>query len=364
MNVKFGDLSIQYRAHQAEFDAAVHRVLESGQFIFGPELDAFEKEFAAYCGTRHAVGVASGTEAIYLALAALGIGPGDEVITVPNTAVPTISAISMANAKPVLVDVRPDDFNMDPQALKRRFTAKTKAILPVHLYGQTADMAPILEIAEKKGVPVIEDACQAHGARYGSKKAGSLGKMGCFSFYPSKNLGAFGDAGAITTDDDALYERLQMLRNYGQKIRYYHEIKGINSRLDAMQAALLRAKLKHLDAWNARRTRIAEYYEKHLADAIRTPREMAGRTHARHLYAILVQERDRLKKRLADKGIQTEIHYPVPVHLQKAYADLGQGPGSHPVAEQCALTELSLPMYPELTQEQVEAVVSAANESI
>ncbi len=365
VTVKFGDLALQYRALKAEMDAAIFRVLERGQFILGGEVEAFEKEFSAYCGTRHGVGVASGTEALYLSLLAAGVKPGDEVITAPNTAVPTASAITMAGAKPVFADVLEEDFNINPEKIAAAATKKTKAIIPVHLYGQTADMKPVLEVAERLGLSVVEDACQAHGAEYERKKAGSFGDFGCFSFYPSKNLGAYGDAGFVATSDPAQHEKLLMLRNYGQKKRYYHEIKGVNGRLDEIQAAILRVKLKHLDEWNAKRIRIAGIYAKNLCNAVTLPATIPGRKHVYHIYAARTRnnaERDALKKFLEERGVQTLIHYPIPIHLQEAYADLRRSEGDYPVAEGCARTELSLPIYPELSDEQTESVWNKVNE--
>ena len=360
MQIKFGDLQREYFEIQLEVDAAVGRVLHSGWFILGRELERFELAFAAYLGVKHCVGCASGTEAIALALMAAGIGPGDEVITVAHTAVPTISAISMTGAWPVFVDIRADTCLMDVALVEAAITPRTAAILPVHLYGQCVDMDPLLDLARRHGIPVIEDCAQAGGATYRGRKAGSMGLMAAFSFYPSKNLGCYGDGGAVTTDDSALAEKLRMLRNYGQRQRYYHEIVGINSRLDEMQAAILAAKLPHLDAWNRRRREIAAQYTAGLAGLpVQTPVEAPGGEHVYHLYVIQAAGRDRLQAHLAESGVQTLIHYPVPAHLQPAYAGLGHARGALPVTERVADVILSLPMYPQLTDAEVAAVVAA-----
>ena len=337
MPVKFGDLQREYAEILPELDGAVQRVLRSGWFILGQELAGFEQAFAAYLGVQHCVGCASGTEAISLALMAADVGPGDEVITVAHTAVPTISAISMTGAQPVFVDIRPDTCLMDVGLVEAAITPRTRAILPVHLYGQCADINPLLALAARHASPVIEDCAQAHGATHRGRKAGSMGQMAAFSFYPSKNLGCYGDGGAVTTGDQALAEKLTMLRNYGQRRRYYHEIIGINSRLDEIQAAILAAKLPHLDAWNRRRRQIAGLYTAGLAGLpALLPVEAPGGEHVYHLYVIQVTERDRLQLFLAERGIQTLIHYPIPAHLQPAYAGLGYKAGSLPVTERVA----------------------------
>jgi dTDP-4-amino-4,6-dideoxygalactose transaminase len=345
----------QYDAIRGDVHAAVDRVLGSGWYILGREVEAFEREFAAYCGVKHAVGCASGTEAIALALMAIGVGPGDEVVTVANTAVPTVSAISMTGANPVFVDID-DYFLMDPGRLGSVITERTKAIMPVHLYGQMADMDAILDVARKRNVPVIEDAAQAHGAEFKGKRAGSRGTLGCFSFYPTKNLGCYGDGGAVTTDDSRLYELLLMLRNYGQEKRYYHTIKGINSRLDEVQAAVLRVKLAHLDEWNERRRQVAAWYEEALEGVCVCPGQRPGARHVYHLYVIRATDRDGLRAGLEAEGVTTLMHYPVPVHLQKAYEDLGYRRGDLPVTEAAAAKILSLPMHPVVTRENVARV--------
>jgi dTDP-4-amino-4,6-dideoxygalactose transaminase len=345
----------QYEAIRGEIQAALDRVLRSGWYILGREVEAFEREFAGYCGVKHAVGCASGTEAIALSLMALGVGPGDEVVTVANTAVPTASAISMAGATPVFVDID-DYFLMDVQRLESAVTGRTKVIMPVHLYGQMALMDAITEFARKRDLLVIEDAAQAHGAEFKGRRAGSWGTLGCFSFYPTKNLGCYGDGGAVTTDDERLYERLLMLRNYGQEKRYYHTIKGINSRLDEMQAAVLRVKLAHLDEWNEKRRQVASWYEEFLGEACARPRERSGARHVYHLYVIRAADRDGLRAHLEKQGVTTLMHYPVPVHLQKAYEDLGYGRGDLPVTEEAAAEILSLPMHPGVTRGGVQRV--------
>ncbi|MCL5264810.1 MAG: DegT/DnrJ/EryC1/StrS family aminotransferase [Chloroflexi bacterium] len=356
-SVPFGEVKTQYHSMKSEIDQAIAEVLESGWFVLGKNVEAFEAEFAAYVGARHAIGVGSGTEALHIALLACGVEPGDEVLTVPNTAVPTASAISFANAIPTFVDIDPRSFDMNPAEIEARITPRTRVILPVHLYGQAADMGPIMEIARKHGLRVIEDACQAHGAEYKGRKVGTLGDIACFSFYPSKNLGAYGDGGIITTDDDALAERCWLLRNYGQKVRYYHSIKGFNSRLDELQAAILRVKLRKLDAWNnARRARAALYSQLLLGSEVIPPEEMPYGRHVYHLYVVRSSHRDDLQRFLAENGVGTVIHYPIPVHMQEAYQGLGHKLGDFPIAEAYAREILSLPMYPELPEESITRV--------
>lgn len=363
MQVPFGDLTRHYLAIKSEIDAAVNRVLASGWFVLGSELRAFEEAFAAHIGVRHAIGVGSGTEAIHLALVASGVQPGDEVITVPNTAVPTLSAISFAGATPVLVDVDPDSFCIDPGLIEQKISARTRAIIPVHLYGNCCRMDEVMAVAGRHNLAVIEDACQAHGAVYQGKRTGTFGAYGCFSFYPSKNLGAFGDGGMVVTDDDQRAEQIVLLRNYGQLERYYHEIKGFNSRLDEMQAAILSAQLPHLESWNRRRREIAVLYSHAISHpAVRLPRQQEGSGHVFHLYVVRCQARDALRRHLADHGIGTQIHYPVPCHLQNAYKDPGVPAGSYPVAEQCAAEVLSLPIYPELSDDEVRYVAETINQ--
>ena len=360
MRIEFNDLRPQHQDLRAEIDAALGQVLDDGWFVLGKQGEAFEREFANYCGVAHCLGVGSGTEAIHLALLACGVQLDDDVVTSSLTAVPTASAISFAGARPVFVDVDPRTFTMDPSKLEAAITPRTKAILPVHLYGQVADMDPIVEIGRRHGIPVIEDACQAHGAEYRGHRTGSLATMGTFSFYPTKNLGACGDAGAVTTDDPGLADRLRLLRNYGQRKRYYHESKGFNSRLDEMQAAILRVKLHHLNQWNEIRRSKASLYDSLLKGVV-TPWQADYARHIYHLYVIRSRQRDKLQSYLADQGIGTLIHYPVPVHLQEAYADLGLRTGSLPATEECAREILSLPLYPELPDEQIAQVAEAIN---
>jgi dTDP-4-amino-4,6-dideoxygalactose transaminase len=363
MAVSFLDLSRQYLAIKDEIDSAMARVFSRAWFILGKEGEAFELEFAAYLGARYGVGVGSGTEALHLALLACGVKPGDEVITVPNTAVPTISAISFAHAIPRLVDIDPVTLTMDVQQVEAAITPRTKVLLPVHLYGQTANLAPLLDIARRHSLRVVEDACQAHGAAYGSRKAGTLGEAGCFSFYPSKNLGAYGDGGFVCTDNPEIAERLRLLRNYGQTRRYYHAVKGFNSRLDELQAAILRVKLHYLDDWNSRRRDLARRYDELLQDLpVTRPQEAAWGRHVFHLYVMRAPERDQLCSFLAERGIQTIIHYPVPVHLQEAYRDLNIPLGALPEAEKAAREIVSLPFYPEIRNDEIDTVAASIRE--
>ncbi len=361
--IPFFDLTKQYASIQSELDDAAARVMKSGWFILGPEVAAFEKEFAEYIGTRHAIGVGSGTEAIHIALLALGIGAGDEVITVPNTAVATVAAIELTGARAVLCDVHPDSMLMDVASLERAITPHTKAIIPVHLFGQSCDLDPILKLARSASpkIFVLEDCAQAHGATYRGKRVGSLGDIAAFSFYPTKNLGAYGDGGAITTNDAALAERVNLLRQYGWRERYASDIKGMNSRLDEMQAAILRVKLRHLDAWNAaRRERAALYTE--LLHTVTSPREMAYGQSVYHLYIVQSSRRDELSAYLKARDIGTAIHYPQMIHRQAAYKNLGYGQGSLPVSEKLEREILSLPLYPELPLDDVRAVARAVNQ--
>ena len=368
--IPFGDLTREYRDISTELDQAIRGVCEKGWFILGEAGERFETAFAQYIGGDvHAVGVGSGTEALHLALVAAGVEYGDFVITVPNTAVPTVSAISFAGAIPLFVDVDPGSYNMDPAQLRdvvvrerRRSGKRLKAVIPVHLYGQSADMDPILEIAKEFDLKVIEDACQAHGAEYRGRKVGSLGDYAAFSFYPSKNLGAYGDAGVILTRDPAEAGRLKMLRNYGQERRYYHKIKGFNSRLDELQAAILRVKLKYLNDWNNRRRKIADSYSNGIRNPlIEKPSVMPYGSHVFHLYVIRHPDRDKLQGYLEEKGIKAMIHYPVPVHLQEAYKELEYPAGSFPVAEKLAKEIVSLPMFPQLTDGEVSAITEEVN---
>jgi dTDP-4-amino-4,6-dideoxygalactose transaminase len=356
VKVPFGNLQIHYRAYKIELDLAVGRVLESGHYILGPELENFERKFAQYLGANYVAGCASGTEAIYLALVAAGIQEGDEVLVVAHTAVPTISAISMSGAKPVFVDIDADTCLMNIDRLETKVSSKTKAIIPVHLYGQMVDMEPVLKTAAKYNLSVIEDVAQATGATYRGAKAGTLGDFGAFSFYPSKNLGCFGDGGAVTTKTQDNFERLTMLRNYGQSRRYNHDTIGINSRLDEIQAAILTAQLPFVPKWNQRRRDIAKRYSASLNGIVETP--VSKSDHVFHLYVIQVDERDKLQAYLMERGVQCLIHYPIPAHLQKAYSYLGYKPGDLPVTERVASRILSLPMFPELTEEQIDYVIN------
>ena len=350
------DLRAQFRTIEDEVMAAIRAVLESGQFVLGTETQAFESELAAHSRAAHAVGTSSGTSALHLALLAAGVRPDDEVITVPFTFVATVAAIEYVGARPVLVDVRPDSLTMDPELVEAAITPRTRAIIPVHLYGQPADMGPILEIAGAHGLRVIEDACQAHGAEYEGRRLGSLGDLGCFSFYPGKNLGAYGEGGAVVTNDPDLASTVRTLRHWGQTRRYVHELKGFNYRLDELQAAVLRVKLRHLDAWTEARRAHARRYDQLLTGVLPTPVEMPYARHVYHVYVVRPTVRERVEQALGEAGVQTVVHYPVPVHLQPAWADLGYGPGSFPVAEQAAREVLSLPMYPELAEESIVRV--------
>jgi len=357
------DLRAEYDSLKGEMDRAIQEVLDSGWFILGPQVRAFEKEFAAYCAADYGVGTGNGTDAISLALRACDIGPGDEVITVPNTAVFTVLAISAVGARPVLVDIDPVTYTMDPAALAAAITQRTRAVVPVHLYGQPADMDPIREIAHRHGLVVVEDACQAHGARYKGRRVGTLGNAGCFSFYPTKNLGAYGDGGMVVTNDPQVADRLRLLRNGGQQDRYHHAVKGINSRLDELQAAVLRVKLCHLDEWNeVRRARAQDYASLLEGTGVITPAEANYARHVYHLYVVRSQQRDKLLEHLRGCDIVTNIHYPVPVHLQQAYRDLGLREGSLPIAESCAREVLSLPLYPGLDKEAVSYVAKTIRE--
>ncbi len=355
--IPFGDLAREVAEIGGEIDAALGSVLRRGRFILGEEVAAFEREFATWIGATNAVGCASGTEAIALALLALGVGPGDEVIVPTNTCVPTATGVSMAGARPVPVDVLPDTLMIDPDAVRRALGSHTKAIVPVHLYGGPADMGALLAL----GVPIVEDCAQAHGTRYSGRAAGTIGALSCFSFYPSKNLGAYGDAGAVCTSDPELADRVRRLRHYGQSSRYVHDEEGLNSRMDEIQAAVLRVKLRHLDAWNARRRALAQLYETHLSGV--TPIVItAGGESVHHLFPVLTSRRDGLQAHLDARGVQTLIHYPIPLHLQPCYSHWGLGRGSFPVAERAAERLLSLPLFPQLEDREARRVVAAIGE--
>jgi len=363
--VPFVDLAAQYRAIEGEISEAVSKVLREGDFILGREVSLFEEEFAAFCEAKWAVGVDSGTSALELALRAYEIGPGDEVITAANTFIASALAISHAGATPVLVDVDADTYTIDVAAIEKAITPRTKAIIPIHLYGHPADMDPILQLAQRHGLVVIEDACQAHGARYKGKRTGSLGHAAAFSFYPGKNLGAYGDGGAVVTSDAAVAKRLGMLRNYGQKEKYQHMFRGFNRRLDTLQAAVLRTKLKRLDEWNEARRQHAKSYSRLLAQSgLVVPRASAVCKSVWHLYVIRTDQRDALKEHLVTRGISVGIHYPIPIHLQPAYRDLGYQPGDFPVTEEYSRQILSLPMYAELTPDILGRVAETAVEFV
>ena len=366
--VPFVDFKAHVAALRAELDEAVARVLESGWFILGPEGEAFERELAAALGAREAVAVANGTDALALALRALGVGPGDEVVTTSISAAFTGLAVRMAGARPVFADVDPRTLTLDPEAVARALTPHTRAIVPVHLYGHPADMDPILALARERGLAVLEDACQAHGALYRGRPVGTLageGGVGAFSFYPTKNLGGLGDGGAVLVNDPGLAARLRQLRNGGQSDRYRHEVAGVNSRLDELQAALLRVGLRHLPAWTERRRALAAFYARELDGAgVEVLREQPYARAVFHLFVVRHSRRDALVAALAERGVGTLIHYPIPLHLQPAFASLGGRPGDRPVAEAASAEILSLPLYPELTDEQARRVVEAVRAAV
>jgi dTDP-4-amino-4,6-dideoxygalactose transaminase len=354
------DLTLQYRAIREEVNAAITRVLERGQFVLGEEVEAFEEEFAKACGAAYGVGVNSGTSALHLALRAAAVGPGDEVITVPFTFVATVAAIEYTGARPVFVDIEPRSLTMDVTKLAAAITPRTKAIVPVHLYGQPADMDPILDLARRHRLIVIEDAAQAHLAEYKGRRVGNLGDLACFSFYPSKNLGAYGEGGIVVTSNQEYARTVRMLRDWGQDRKYHHALKGYNYRLETLQAAILRVKLRHLEEWTERRYQRARLYTELLEGAgVRLPQEIPGVRHVYHVYAIRSSRRDALRTHLGERGVQTGIHYPIPLHLQEACRDFGHKEGDFPVSEACAGSVLSLPIYPELTEHQVREVATA-----
>jgi dTDP-4-amino-4,6-dideoxygalactose transaminase len=365
LQVPFVDLTAQYRAIGAEINEATSRIIREADFILGRDVHLFEEEFAAFCGVRYAIGVDSGTSALELALRAYEIGPGDEVITAANSFIASALAISHAGATPVLVDADPDTYAIDVSAISKAMTSRTRAIIPVHLYGHPVDMDPLRQLAEQHGLVVIEDACQAHGARYKGKRAGSLGHAAAFSFYPGKNLGACGDGGMLVTNDRDVAKRAEMLRNYGQEEKYHHLIRGYNRRLDTLQAAVLRVKLKHLDEWNAARRQHAELYRRRLDGyGIALPREAEYAKSVWHIYVIRVRQRDVFREHLTSRGISSGIHYPIPIHLQPAYRDLGYKRGDFPVTEEHARALVSLPMYAELTSGQIDFVIAAIRDFV
>ncbi|MDZ7374227.1 MAG: DegT/DnrJ/EryC1/StrS family aminotransferase [candidate division KSB1 bacterium] len=356
------DLKAQYQTIQAEIDDAIHRVIEKTAFILGEEVEAFEKEFAAYCGAEYCVGVASGTAALHLALLACGVGPGDEVITTPFTFIATAEAITHCGARPVFVDIDPETCLLDPGKVEAAITPSTKAILPVHLYGQPADMDPIRDIARRHGLRVVEDAAQAHGAEYRGKRAGTLGDVACFSFFPGKNLGAYGDGGAVVTNDPEIARKVRRLRDHGRESKYEHLEIGFGERLDALQAAILRAKLRHLEEWTEARRRHAAHYDRLLpGNGLVRVRTQTDVRHVYHLYVVRTPQRDALLEHLRRQGIGAGVHYPIPLHLQPAYAKDYRGQ-TFPAAEAAAKEVLSLPLYPELATEQVEYVAGAVRE--
>lgn len=366
IRVPFLDLNAHHAPLREEFDRAIGEVIDSGAFAGGPFVEKFEADFAAYNHSQYAVGLGSGTEALWLSLLACGVGPGDEVITVPNTFMATAEAITYCAARPVFVDVDESTYTMNPAGLEKAVTSKTKAIIPVHLFGQAADMDPILEFAREHGLFVIEDAAQAHGAEYKGRRVGTLGDTGCFSFYPGKNLGAFGEAGAVVTDNFELQEKIRILRDHGQVRKYRHTMIGWNCRMDGIQAAVLSVKLRHLDNGNSRRRTHALQYNHAFdrVDEVVTPLEAPYARHVYHIYAIRVQERDEVMWLLKEKGIQCGVHYPVPVHLQKAYRHLEYAAGALPTSEQTALEFISLPMFPELTEAQIAMVALSVREAV
>jgi len=365
MNIPFLDLGAAYRELQSDIDAAVARSLASGWYIGGPEVEAFEQEFAAYTQAQHCVGVANGLDALHLALRALGVGPGDEVIVPSNTYIATWLAVSQCGATPVPVEPDARTYNIDPMLIEAAITVRTKVILPVHLYGQPADMDPILAIARKHGLRVLEDGAQAHGARYKGQRLGAHGDAVAWSFYPGKNLGAMGDGGAVTTDDPEIADRIRILRNYGSRVRYVNEVQGYNSRLDPLQAAILRVKLAHLDEWNARRSVIAQLYQVSLSGCgLTLPHIPSWTEPVWHLYVVQHPQRDALQKALADARVGSLIHYPIPPHRQQAYADVKLEKVVFPLAEQMAAQVLSLPIGPAMVESDIQQVISAVKASL
>ncbi|WP_373478952.1 DegT/DnrJ/EryC1/StrS family aminotransferase [Geminocystis sp.] len=363
MQIPFGNLKRQYQNLKKSIDTATQNVYDSGWFILGKKVQEFETNFANYCGANFATAVVSGTEALHLSLIACGINTGDEVITVSNTCVPTLSAVTFAGGCPIFVDINEYTYTIDPSLIESRITDKTKAIIPVHLYGQCADMKPILDIAQKHNLFVIEDCAQAVGAKYQDKMAGTMGNVGAFSFYPSKNLGAFGDGGLILTNDSKLAETVAKLRNYGQEKRYYHSIKGFNSRLDELQAAILNVKLPLLNSWNEKRRAIAKRYTEVFSPlGIICPTEALNCYHNYHLYVIRVKNPSRFQELLKEKGIDTIIHYPIPVHLQESYVECRHQSSYLPITEKLAQEIVSLPLYPELTELEIEYIIKTVTD--
>jgi dTDP-4-amino-4,6-dideoxygalactose transaminase len=360
MDVPYFDLKAQYAALREEILEALDRVCQRAAFSLGDEVRAFEQEFAAYCGARHCVGLNSGTSALHLALAALGVGPGDEVITTPYSFIATAEAISYVGAQPVFVDIDPATANLDPEKIPAAVTSRTRVILPVHLYGRPADLGRLSEIAREHHLALVEDACQAHGARYRGRRVGSFGRAAAFSFYPTKNLAAYGEGGALVTNDDSIAEAARALRSHGERRRYEHDSVGYNYRMDGFQGAVLRVKLRRLDAWNARRRELAALYRHLLAPArLDLPQDDPRDECVDHLFVAFVDRRDAVRAALEARGVHTAIHYPIPIHLQKAYASLGDRPRRFPEAERAAARAISLPFFPEITENQVEQVAQA-----
>ena len=366
MEVPYLDLKAQYLAHREEFDTAIQKVIDKTAFAGGPFVQKFEEEFASYCQTKHAIGVSSGTSALWIALLAMGVGPGDEVITTPNTFIATAEAISFAGATPVFVDIDEQTYNINPAAIEAAITPKTKVIIPVHLFGQMADMGPIMNIAKKHNLLVIEDASQAHGAYYNGRRAGSIGDVGCFSFYPGKNLGAFGEAGGIVTNHSELAAKMRMIRDHGQSKKYHHRIVGWNGRMDGIQGAVLSVKLKYIDKWNELRRQHAHQYDNLLMTMpnVITPYVASYGTPVYHIYPVRVTNRDEVLASMGKLGVRCGIHYPVPLHMQEAYADLDYKEGDFPISERCSAEYLSLPMFPELTPSQLLHVASSLKEVV
>ncbi len=369
IRVPYLDLKAQYKSIKPEIDAAIARVLDSCQFVLGAEVSSFEQEFAAYAGAADCIALNSGTSALHLALLAAGVGPGDEVITVPFTFVASVAAVLYTGARPILIDIDPRTFTMEPGAIEAAITLRTKAILPVHLYGHPADMDPIMEVARRHGLVVIEDAAQAHGAKYKGHPVGNIADMTCFSFYPTKNLGAYGEGGAVTTSNAEYAKKVRSLRDWGQDRKYHHVLRGYNYRMEGFQGAILGVKLRHLEAWTETRRAIVSRYNELLADCgVERPGEMPWARHAYHVYTLRTQDRDGLQAALLADGIQTSVHYALPVHLQPAYADLGYRRGDLPKAEAAAQQVLSLPLYPELSPsaiaEVADAVCKAASRNV
>ena len=366
MKVPFLDLGAQYRTLREELNDAMQRVIDDAAFAGGPYVEKFENEFSAYCQCAFAAGVSSGTSALHLTLLALGVGPGDEVITASNTFIATAGAISHCGATPVFADCDPQTYTLDPAAAEAAITDRTRAIIPVHLFGQTADMGAFTALGQKYGLFIIEDACQAHGAEFNRRRAGSMGIAGCFSFYPGKNLGAYGDAGAVVSNNAVLIDRIKMLRDHGSIRKYEHPMIGWNCRMDGLQGAILSVKLRHLEHATEARRAHARLYNELLSDCAETvlPSEKPGLRHVYHIFAVCCDRRDHLMRHLAEQGIGCGIHYPKPLHLQGAYAFLGKGPGSFPISEACANRYVSLPMFPELAVEQIEYVVEAVKKGV